>query len=49
MLFQADGGDLAGLTFLVVDANGVAGYQAGSDYVIQLTTPPASLATSDFI
>ncbi len=49
VLFQADGGDLAGLTFLVVDANGVAGYQAGSDYVIQLTTPPASLVTGDFI
>ena len=49
VLFQADAGDLAGLTFLVVDANGVAGYQAGSDYVIQLTTPPASLVTGDFI
>ncbi|MBX9860434.1 MAG: hypothetical protein K2Y20_12720 [Sphingomonas sp.] len=49
VLFQANAGDLAGLTFLVVDANGVAGYQAGSDYVIQLTTPPASLVTGDFI
>ncbi|MBY0284296.1 MAG: hypothetical protein K2W81_10075 [Sphingomonas sp.] len=49
VLFQADAGDLAGQTFLVVDANGVAGYQAGSDYVIQLTIPPASLVTGDFI
>jgi len=49
LLFTADAGDLAGQTFLVVDANGVAGYQAGADYVIQLVTPPASLVTGDFI
>lgn len=49
VLFTADAGDLAGQTFLVVDANGVAGYQAGSDYVIQLITPPASLVTGDFV
>ncbi|MBA3880278.1 MAG: hypothetical protein C0500_11255 [Sphingobium sp.] len=49
VLFQASAGDLAGQTFLVVDANGVAGYQAGADYVIQLANPPASLVTSDFI
>uniref|UniRef100_UPI000AC37846 beta strand repeat-containing protein n=1 Tax=Sphingomonas sp. CCH10-B3 TaxID=1768757 RepID=UPI000AC37846 len=49
VLFQADGGDLAGQTFLVVDANGVAGYQAGQDYVIQLVTPPASLTVADFV
>ncbi|MBY0285435.1 MAG: VCBS domain-containing protein [Sphingomonas sp.] len=49
VLFQANAGTLSGLTFLVVDANGVAGYQAGADYVIQLVTPPASLVTGDFI
>ena len=49
VLFQANAGTLSGLTFLVVDANGVAGYQAGEDYVIQLVTPPASLVTGDFI
>lgn len=49
LLFTADAGDLAGQTFLVVDANGVAGYQAGADYVIQLVTPPASLVTGDFV
>jgi len=49
VLFQADAGDLAGQTFLIVDANGVAGYQAGEDYVIQLTAPPPTLAVGDFI
>ena len=48
-LAQADAGDLAGQTFLVVDANGEAGYQAGADYVIQLIAPPASLVTGDFV
>jgi hypothetical protein len=36
VLFTADSGSLAGKTFLVVDANGKAGYQAGHDFVIQL-------------
>ena len=49
VLFQASAGSLAGQTFLIVDANGIAGYQAGSDYVIELVTPPASLVTTDFI
>lgn len=49
VLFQASAGDLNGQTFLVVDANGVAGYQAGADYVIRLDTPPVSLAVSDFV
>ena len=38
-LFTANGGDLAGHTFLVIDANGVAGYPPGSDYVIEIVTP----------
>jgi len=38
-LFTATGGDLAGQTFVVVDANGVAGYQAGADYVIGFISP----------
>ncbi|MBY0282514.1 MAG: hypothetical protein K2W81_00970 [Sphingomonas sp.] len=49
VLFQADAGDLAGKTFLVVDANGIAGYQAGRDYVIQVDLPvtaPNPLAQS---
>jgi hypothetical protein len=36
VLFTPDGGNLAGHTFLVVDVNGAAGYQAGQDYVFQL-------------
>jgi hypothetical protein len=35
-LFTADGGNLAGVQFLVADANGTAGYQAGGDLVIRL-------------
>jgi Ca2+-binding RTX toxin-like protein len=34
--FKANIGSLAGETFLVIDANGVAGYQAGADFVIHL-------------
>ena len=37
VLFTADSGNLSGHTFLVVDVNGVAGYQAGQDIVIDLT------------
>ncbi len=38
-------GDLAGHNFLIVDGNGVAGYQAGADLVIELVDP---LNLSDF-
>lgn len=34
--FTASAGSLAGQTFLIADANGVAGYQANEDYVIRL-------------
>jgi hypothetical protein len=37
VFYAPDAGDLAGTVFLVVDANGVAGYQAGEDYVFALT------------
>ena len=40
-LFTATGGDMAGRIFLVVDADGIAGYQAGSDYVIEMVSPTA--------
>ena len=43
--FTATGGDLATHVFEVVDANGVAGYQAGQDYVIELVTPAAPITT----
>jgi hypothetical protein len=49
--FDATGGSLAGHHFLVVDANGVAGYQSGADYVIELSGAQhvAAIDTTDFI
>lgn len=41
-IFAPDAGALAGTVFLVVDGNGVAGYQEGEDYVFAL--PGTSLA-----
>jgi Ca2+-binding RTX toxin-like protein len=51
VLFTPTTGDLAGDTFLVIDANGTAGYQAGEDYVVQLVSAHhlTSLSTGDFI
>jgi len=49
VLFTASKGDLAGDTFLVVDLNGTAGYQAGQDLVIRLTGATGTLATANFI
>lgn len=37
VIFEPDSGTLAGHAFLVVDDNGVAGYQAGADIVIDIT------------
>jgi len=50
VLFNVSAGSLAGDTFLVVDANGIPGYQAGQDLVIQLDQPIhlLVLSTSDF-
>ena len=51
VLFDPSGGTLnqAGMVYLIVDANGLAGYQANADYVIQLQTPTGTLTTNDFI
>jgi hypothetical protein len=50
VFFTADQGELSGQTFLVVDANGQAGYQAGEDYVIHLASaPPADLSGHAFL
>lgn len=38
--FAPDSGDLAGQIFLIVDANGVAGYQEGEDYVFAVNGAP---------
>jgi hypothetical protein len=50
VLFTPSSGNLAGQTFLIVDANGQAGYQAGKDFVIDLGHPTyiASFGLSDF-
>ncbi len=50
-LFNPTTGTLAGHTFLVVDANGTAGYQAGADYVFDVTGASniGSLSTGDFV
>jgi len=50
VLFTPTSGDLAGQNFLIVDANGTAGYQAGQDFVIGLHSGNlAGLNTGDFI
>ncbi|HEX4860635.1 MAG TPA: bluetail domain-containing putative surface protein, partial [Rhizomicrobium sp.] len=51
VLFTATSGSLSGHTFLIVDTNGMAGYQAGADLVIDVTGGHhlTGLATSDFI
>jgi Ca2+-binding RTX toxin-like protein len=50
MLFTPDSGNLAGHTYLVVDSNGTAGYQAG-DFVVQLesATHLGALSTGNFV
>ncbi|HEY2070384.1 MAG TPA: bluetail domain-containing putative surface protein [Rhizomicrobium sp.] len=49
VVFTATSGNLAGHTYLIVDANGVAGYQAGQDYVMELTGGNPGLTTANFI
>jgi len=49
VMFKASSGSLAGETFLVVDLNGVAGYQANADLVVRLAGQLGTLKTSDFI
>jgi Ca2+-binding RTX toxin-like protein len=46
---SAGSGNIAGHAYLVVDANGVAGFQAGQDYVVQLINATGTLSLDDFI
>ena len=46
--FAPDAGDLAGTIFLVVDGNGVAGYQAGEDYVFAIGGAPLADLTGAY-
>jgi Ca2+-binding RTX toxin-like protein len=49
VLFEPDAGTLAGKVFLIVDANGQAGYQANADFVIELLNPiKLALTTFNF-
>jgi Ca2+-binding RTX toxin-like protein len=48
--FTPSSGDLAGHTLEVIDTNGVTGYQAGVDMVIELQSPVSSITlTTPFI
>jgi len=49
LLFTADSGDLSGHTFLVIDENGTAGYQANADLVIEIVNGTGTLVASDFL
>lgn len=52
ILFTASSGTYAGETFLIIDQNGNAGYQAGHDLVIDLGTGShnlADLSVADFV
>ncbi|HEY2070514.1 MAG TPA: calcium-binding protein [Rhizomicrobium sp.] len=49
VLFTASAGTLSGQTFLIVDLNGTAGYQAGADLVIHMTGATGTLATAVFV
>ena len=42
-VFTASGGDQIGRTFLVIDANGIEGYQADGDYLIEFIAPISPL------
>jgi Ca2+-binding RTX toxin-like protein len=51
VLFNPNGGDYAGKTFLIINVNGQAGYEADADLVILLNGPAniASLDIADFM
>ncbi|MCW5734438.1 MAG: hypothetical protein KIS73_09940 [Enhydrobacter sp.] len=51
MLFKPNAGTLAGDFYLIVDANGAAGYQGGQDYVLHLEAHAnvSALSTATFI
>ena len=51
VLFKPDDGNLTGTTFLIIDANGKAGYQAGKDFVVLLTDAAhlGQLDAGDFV
>ncbi len=48
VLFTPDAGSFSGQTFLIIDENGTAGYQAGADLVIHVTISSGTLTTANF-
>jgi len=48
VLFTPNSGTLSGVTFLIVDLNGVAGYQSGHDLVIRMNSTTGILAAGGF-
>ncbi len=48
VLVEPTTGDLHGHTFLVVDLNGVAGYQSGQDLVVDVSGMTGTLTTANF-
>lgn len=48
-VFAASGGDFAGRTFLVVDADGLGGYSAGADFVIEISGYFGTIGLADFV
>jgi hypothetical protein len=49
ILFTPNAGSLTGQTFMVVDVNGNAAYDTGTDFVFHLVGQSGTLATSDFV
>jgi hypothetical protein len=51
VIFTPDAGNKAGMTLLIVDLNGIAGYQSGADLVVRLVNAAnlGSLGTEDFL
>jgi len=49
VLFTPSSGDYPSHTFLIVDANGTAGYQAGADFVFDVTGMSGTLTTGAFV
>lgn len=48
VFFTPDEGDFAGRVFVVAEANGVAGYQAGADYVFEMPVAPPGVVHDFF-
>lgn len=49
VLFTPNAGNLAGDTFLIIDSNHAAGYQANADLVINVTGATGTLAATNFV